>query len=104
MISTLSKVGCRMAVLFFTWVLSGSAQSPPAELEKLLNDAVRFTFEKFADKKLTTNQLAVTLVDLRDANAPVQASYRGDAQIYPASVVKLFYLAAAQRWMEDGKL
>src|SRR5437868_12469431 len=31
-------------------------------------------------------------------------SYRGDTRIYPASVLKLFYLEAAHRWMEDGKL
>jgi beta-lactamase class A len=32
------------------------------------------------------------------------ANYRGDAPIYPASVVKLFYLEAAHRWMQDGKI
>jgi beta-lactamase class A len=46
----------------------------------------------------------VTLVDLRDFKRPVGASYRGDVQIYPASVVKLCYLVAAHHWMEDGKL
>ena len=29
---------------------------------------------------------------------------RGSEPIYPASVVKLFYLVAAHRWLEDGKL
>ncbi|PYI83433.1 MAG: serine hydrolase, partial [Verrucomicrobia bacterium] len=69
-----------------------------------VNEAVRVTLEKFAEKNLQTNELAVTLVDLRHAQQPMQANYRGDVQIYPASVVKLFYLVAAQRWMEDGKL
>ena len=32
------------------------------------------------------------------------ASFRGNERIYPASVVKLFYLAAAQRWLEDKKI
>ncbi|MDS3860938.1 serine hydrolase [Thermosynechococcaceae cyanobacterium BACA0444] len=31
-------------------------------------------------------------------------SYRGDVQIYPASIVKLFYLVAAQEWQESGML
>src|SRR4030095_5787241 len=75
-----------------------------ARLEKLVQDAVTFALERFANKKLQTNELAVTLVDLRDAERPIRGSYRGDVQIYPASVVKLFYLAAAHRWMEDGKL
>ena len=54
--------------------------------------------------QLQTNQIAVTLVDLRDAAKPQRGSYRGNEPIYPASVIKLFYLAAAHRWMEDGKL
>lgn len=32
------------------------------------------------------------------------ASYRGDVQIYPASVVKLFYLVAAHAWLEKGSI
>src|ERR687886_358498 len=47
---------------------------------------------------------AVTLIDLSDQAHPVQASFRGEERIYPASVVKLFYLAAAHRWLEDGKI
>jgi beta-lactamase class A len=43
------------------------------------------------------------LVDLRNPKNPVPASYRGEAQIYPASVIKLFYLVAAQQQLEDGK-
>ena len=35
---------------------------------------------------------------------PVTADFRGNRRIYPASVVKLFYLAAAQRWLEDKKI
>jgi beta-lactamase class A len=46
----------------------------------------------------------VTLVDLRNPDRPTAASHRGSEQIYPASVVKLFYLVAAHRWLEDGRL
>lgn len=73
-------------------------------LQPVLDKAVARTLENFAATKLGSDQLAVTLVDITDAANPVRASYRGDVQIYPASVVKLFYLAAAHRWMEDGKL
>ena len=31
-------------------------------------------------------------------------SYRGDQPIYPASVVKLFYLVAVQEWLEKGMI
>ncbi len=35
---------------------------------------------------------------------PRGASYRGVELIYPASVVKLFYLVAAQEWLEQGMI
>lgn len=74
------------------------------ELQRVLDVAVARTMEQFTAKGLKSNQLAVTVVDLKEPKRPVRASYRGEVQIYPASVVKLFYLAAAHRWMEDGKL
>lgn len=74
------------------------------QLKTVLDSAVQQTLAKFADKQLKPDQLAVTLVDLRDPQHPVRASYRGDTQIYPASVVKLFYLVAVHRWLEDGRL
>jgi beta-lactamase class A len=78
------------------------ARSP--RLQKVVDRAVKAALDPFAEKKLETNQLAVTLVDVRDPRKPVQAGYRGGEQIYPASVIKLFYLVAVHRWMEDGKL
>ncbi len=75
-----------------------------AALQTIVDRAVTSTLEKFAAKNLTTNQIAVTLVDLSDPQKPAEASYRGDVQIYPASVIKLFYLVAAHRWLEDGKI
>src|SRR5467141_3681045 len=91
---------------------SASAQDPgtfsdaahTGQLQAFVDGAVHQTLSKFADKQLKPDQLAVTLVDLRDPQHPVRASYRGDAQIYPASVVKLFYLVAVHRWLEDGQL
>ena len=76
----------------------------PARLRALLDEAVRETVTKFAERQLQSDQLAATLIDLRDPAHPVKASHRGDAQIYPASVVKLFYLVATHRWLETGKL
>lgn len=78
------------------------ADSP--SLQRALDVAVTRTIEQFAAKGLKSNQLAVTLVDVKEPTRPVRASYRGEVQIYPASVVKLFYLVAAHRWLEDGKL
>lgn len=88
--------------------ISATAQSPakpPApDLQTLVNEAARTALEKFADKKLTASQLSITLIDLRDMAHHRQASFRGNERVYPASVVKLFYLAAVHRWLEDGKI
>lgn len=83
--------------------------SPPAirpdpRMQKIVDRAVQRTLDQFAEKKLESTQLAVTLVDLGDPNQPTQGGYRGGEQIYPASVIKLFYFAAAHRWLEDGRL
>jgi hypothetical protein len=73
-------------------------------LQEIVNEAARAALERFSAQKLEEKQLAITLIDLRDAQHPVEASFRGNAPIYPASVVKMFYLAMAHRLMEDGKL
>ncbi|HYP01800.1 MAG TPA: serine hydrolase [Pyrinomonadaceae bacterium] len=77
---------------------------PSPALQALVDEAARETLRRFSDKKLAENELAITLIDLRDAARPAQASYRGEERIYTASVVKMFYLAAAHRWLEDGRL
>jgi hypothetical protein len=82
---------------------SQSAGDPPT-LQGALDGAVAETLKAFAGRNLASDQLAVTVADLRDSGRPVFASHRGDVQIYPASVVKLFYMAAAHQWLEEGKL
>ena len=73
-------------------------------LQELVNEAAAKALARFAGKNLQEKNLAITLIDLRDRQHPVTASFRGSEPIYPASVVKLFYLVAAHRWLEDGKL
>jgi beta-lactamase class A len=77
---------------------------PAPRVQEIVDRAVKRTLEQFADKKLEAVQLAMTLMDLRDPLKPERGNFRGDEQVYPASVIKLFYLVAAHRWMEDGKL
>jgi beta-lactamase class A len=73
-------------------------------LQSVVDEAAQAALKKFADKGLKQEQLAITLIDLRDQQHPAQGSFNGDVRIYPASVVKLFYLVAAHRWLADGKL
>jgi beta-lactamase class A len=84
-----------------------AATSQPASstrLQKIVDDAARAAIERFKGKGFAEKNLAVTLVDLTDPRRTERASFRGEEAIYPASVVKLFYLVAAERWMEDGRL
>ena len=79
-----------------------AAMKPDADLQAKLDRSIEATVQHF--EKLKADQIAATLIDLRVPEAARQASYRGDVRIYPASVIKLFYLEAAHRWMEEGKL
>ena len=81
--------------------LAAVESSRAASLQNLVSEAARAALTRFADKKLTEAQLSITLIDLRDAQHPVTASFRGNERVYPASVVKLFYLVAVHRWLED---
>ncbi len=71
-------------------------------LSKIVNESVVATLEKFAAAKLGAEEVAVTLMALDQPSAT--ANYRGDAPIYPASVVKLFYLVAAHQWLANGQI
>src|SRR5215510_5189809 len=84
--------------------LASPAVGPARTLQDLVNEAARATLTKFAENKLTESQLSITLIDLRDPQHPTTASFRGNERVYPASVVKLFYLGAVHRWLEDKKI
>ena len=73
-------------------------------LQELVNDAARTALEKFKDKGLRDENLSITLIDLSDSDHLGKASFRGNERIYPASVVKLFYLVAAHRLLEDKRV
>jgi beta-lactamase class A len=95
---------CTLLLVFTSVAGAQESTQRRRSLQELVNLAARTTLERFADKKLEDKQLSITLVDLRDSQHPVTASFRGNERIYPASVVKLFYLAASQRWLEDKKI
>lgn len=86
------------------------------QLEKLGNEILEQTWAEFPG--LARNQIALTWI-VYDPPVPVNTggalsaeefwkhqvrgfSYRGVERIYPASVVKLFYLVAIEEWMETG--
>lgn len=59
---------------------------------------------RFKTEKLLADEFAFTLLDLSVPDAPLRFDYRAEEPIYPASVVKLFYLAAAQAQLETKQL
>ncbi|MEO0687746.1 MAG: serine hydrolase, partial [Cyanobacteria bacterium J06649_11] len=86
------------------------------QLEKLGNGILEGTWAKFPT--LARNQIAITWI-IYDPPAPVNTggaltpdafwnhpvrgfNYRGVERIYPASVIKLFYLLAIHEWLEKG--
>jgi hypothetical protein len=86
------------------------------QLENLGNDILEATWATFPS--LARNQVAVTWI-VYDPPVPVNTggaltpdafwshiprgfTYRGVERIYPASVVKLFYLVAVHEWLEKG--
>ncbi|HEX3249136.1 MAG TPA: serine hydrolase [Pyrinomonadaceae bacterium] len=85
-------------------LLATTAAAQQSSLQDLVNRAAKTTLDRFADKKLQESELSITLIDLRDPKRPVTAGFHGNERIYPASVVKLFYLVAAHRWLEDKKI
>src|SRR2546430_15288606 len=87
-------------LLLLVSALSIGAQTKP--LQATLDAMVEAVFEKYP--ALKREELAITAIDLKEHGHPMTANYRGHAAIYLASVIKLFYLEAAHRWMEDGKL
>jgi len=84
--------------------IASRTDAPGPNLQELVNDAAKKTLDKFKDQGLKDQNLSITLIDLRDPQKPATASFRGNERIYPASVVKLFYLAATHRWLEDKKI
>lgn len=85
-------------------IISPAINAQQSSLQDLVNRAAQTTLERFADQKLSEDELSITLIDLRDLKHPKTAAFRGNEPVYPASVVKLFYLVAAHRWLEDKKI
>ncbi|MGB7202625.1 MAG: serine hydrolase [Pyrinomonadaceae bacterium] len=75
-----------------------------AELQSILDAAMKDMLAQFAAKGFKADEVAATVIDLRDAASWNIADVRGEARIYPASVSKMFYMAALERQLEDKKV
>jgi beta-lactamase class A len=93
-----------LCLLFLFSTAATAQENAKPWLQEVVDRAARTTLEKFASKQLEAKQLSITLIDMRDSERALTASFRGNERVYPASVVKLFYLVAAHRWLEDKKI
>jgi beta-lactamase class A len=75
-------------------------EASPA-LQAILDKAVA---EVMAAGNFKPGEMAATVIDLRDPARWTKASFEGERQLYTASVVKMFYMAALERQLEDGKI
>lgn len=73
------------------------------ELQAKLDAAVNEMLAAFASKGFKKEEVAATLIDMRDGQRLRMAEFRGNERIYPASVVKMFYLAMLERLVETAK-
>jgi beta-lactamase class A len=78
--------------------------SSTAQMDAVLKAALDPVLNPTGGRNFKPEELAATLIDLRDPNNLSWASYNGEKAIYPASVVKMFYMAALERQLEDGKI
>jgi len=73
-------------------------------LKSALDSVVGEVIDSYRQQGIKNEDLAVTLIDLSDPAKPRIADHRGEAKIYPASVVKMFYMAALYQQVEDRKV
>ena len=75
-----------------------------AQLQSILTQSVNEVVSSYPAGSFKPAELAATLVDVRDPANLKWANVNGEQKIYPASVVKMFYMAALERQLEDGKI
>lgn len=90
-------------------ILKPKTYKPPvivadSGLSDVLSTTIESTLMIFAAKGLKREEISATLIDMSDPKQLKSASFRGNDQMYTASVVKMFYMAALERQLEDGKI
>jgi beta-lactamase class A len=69
-----------------------------------LNEVAQWALNEYAARGLTADGLALAAVRLRPDGTTEWAHVRGDAPVYPASLVKLFYLVAVHGFLDVGRI
>lgn len=69
-----------------------------------LRSALESAVNEVTASRFKPNEIAATLIDLSDAQDIRWANVNGELALYPASVVKMFYMVALHRQLEDKKV
>ena len=74
------------------------------ELQAILERAAEQTIDRYPDGTFKQGDVAATLIDLSDPETFAAAEVGGEQRFYSASVVKMYYMAALERQLQDGKI
>src|SRR5207245_8303301 len=91
------------ALLLLLLCAAAPVRAASSTLDAFLSSVARDVASEFADKGLKEDGLSISLVELSSPGQPA-GSFRGDAAYYPASVVKMFFLAYYESQKEKGRL
>jgi beta-lactamase class A len=75
-----------------------------AGLRSILEQSVNEVIASYPAGSFKPEEMAATLIDVRDPSNLRWADVRGEQAIYPASVVKMFFMAALHQQLQDGKV
>lgn len=73
-------------------------------LQAILDQALEQTIKSYPEETFKTGDVAATIIDLTDLKAFPSADVRGEQRYYSASVVKMYYMAALERQLQEGKI
>jgi beta-lactamase class A len=90
-------------------IVAPKSYSPPKmrqarELQVMLDGIILDLLKGYPNETFKQSEIAATLIDVRDPKEFKTANFRGGERIYPASVIKMFYMNALERQLEDGKV
>ncbi len=74
------------------------------ELDAVLRSSLNTVLDPASGGNFKPEEIAATLIDVSDPTNLRWAAVNGEKPIYPASVVKMFYMAALERQLQDGKV
>jgi beta-lactamase class A len=110
MLVTLVEIGLmRVAVISLAVLLTMSSCDTPSvarapTLQLHVNQVAESALNEYAARGLKPDGLSLAAVLLRPDGTTEWAHVRGDSPVYPASLVKLFYLVAVHGFLDAGRI